>query len=80
MIFILNITKEIVFMKISVPVMLGQLIEYDKEKLIKKLEQLDADELIICFMDYNRDLFSDFKASIEILKENLSYFEKKNTT
>ena len=65
-------------MNVSVPIMLGSLVDYDKEKLLIKLKQLDADELIICFMDYNRDLFSDFSESIKLLKENLEYFEKKN--
>lgn len=64
-------------MKISVPIMLGALEEYDREKLIKKLHQLDAEELIICFMKGDHDMFSDFYGGLELLKENISFFESR---
>lgn len=55
--------------KISVPLMLESLIQYDLNAYVAQLKALNADEVLICFDDYASDPFADLEKSLLELKK-----------
>ena len=62
-------------MKVTVPFVTGQLKEKNKDKLLEKLKQLDADEVFIGWADFTFD-YEQTKERVAILKQEQKFLNE----